>query len=156
MKIAKDADAIVEALKEHEKALARLYEAYAERFPEYEEFWAELAREEIQHASWLDTILTRIENSAEDFVVERFSIATIEHSIGYVEQLATRAHQPDFVLINALSTALQLEKALIENNYFEVFEGDSANTKRILDLLAQSTQIHYEKLYNAWREHGGG
>ena len=156
MKIAKEPDVILGALKDHELALADLYNVYAEAFPECKDLWAELSREEIQHADWLDTLQDRIEDSSEDFVVERFPIAAIEHSIGYVQQLAARAHRPDFTLINALSTALQLEKALLENKYFEVLEGDSEKTRHTLDLLAQSTRIHYEKLHTAWREHGGG
>jgi len=156
MNIAKEPDVILGALKDHEHALAHLYDVYAETFPECEALWAELAREEIQHADWLDSLQARIEGSPEDFVVDRFSVATIEHSIKYVERLFDRAKQPDFTLINALSTALQLEKALIENKYFEVLEGDSANTKRTLEQLAQCTQLHYKKLHKAWREHGGG
>ena len=152
MKMTQEAEAVVETLKEHEQALARLYEVYAEKFPEFEQFWTELSREEIQHANWLIILRDRIEKSDEDFVVERFPIATIEHSIGYVTQLADRAHQSDFLLMNALSTALQLERALIENKYFEIFEGDGADTRHTLTLLAQSTQIHYKKLYETWRE----
>ena len=156
MKIAQEPEVLLGALKEHELALADLYEVYAETFPECKDLWVELSREEIQHANWLDTLQAGIEDSSEDFVVERFAIAAIEHSIGYVKQLAARAHEPDFLLINALSTALQLEKALIENKYFEVFEGDSENTNRTLALLEQCTKIHYEKLHKAWREHGSG
>jgi len=156
MKIAKAPEVILGAMKVHEEALARLYEAYAEKFPECKDFWTELSREEIQHAHWLDTLQASIEDSSEDFVVERFSKATIEHSIGYIEQLAARAQQPDFILINALSTALQLEKALIENKYFEVLEGNSTKTRSTLDQLTRCTQIHYEKLHKLWREYGGG
>ena len=155
MKIAKEPDVILGALKDHELALADLYQVYAETFPECKDLWSELSREEIQHANWLDTLQTEIEKSDEDFIVERFPIAAIEHSIGYVKQLGARAHQSDFTLINALSTALQLEKALIENKYFEVLEGDSAKTRHALDRLAQSTHIHYEKLHKAWRNYGG-
>ncbi|MHC4533508.1 MAG: hypothetical protein ACYS6K_06110 [Planctomycetota bacterium] len=36
--------------------------------------------------------------------------------------------QPDFVLINALSTALRLEEKLMENKYFEGIETDNAKT----------------------------
>ena len=156
MKIAETPGVILNAFKEHEQAIAHLYEVYAEKFPECKDLWMELSSEEIQHARWLDLLQDKIEDGSEYFVVERFPLAAIEHSIGYVNQLATRAHQPDFTLINALSTALQLEQALIENKYFEVFEGDSAKTRHTLALLAQSTHTHYEKLHKAWREYEGG
>jgi hypothetical protein len=152
MKATQEAETIVDALKEHEQAVARLYEVYAERFPEYEEFWTELAHEEIQHASWLVILRDRIKRSDENFVLERFPIATIESSIGHVTQLAEQASQSDFLLTDALSTALQLEEGLIENRYFEAFDGDSTDTVHTLTMLAQATQTHYERLYTTWCE----
>jgi hypothetical protein len=155
VKITKDPVAIIGAMMQHEQALARLYEFYAEKFLECKDFWADLSREEIQHANWLDALQAEIEDGSEDFVVERFSLATLEHSLNYVRELRARAKESNFLLMNALSTALQLEKALIENKYFEVLGGDNAETKRTLDKLAQSTKIHYEKLHKLWREYGG-
>jgi dTDP-4-amino-4,6-dideoxygalactose transaminase len=152
MKTTQEAEEIVDALKEHEQAVARLYEVYAEKFPEHEEFWTELAHEEVQHANWLVILRDRIEKNDEDFAVERLPIATIQSSIGHVMQLAERARQSDFLFTDALSTALQLEEGFIENKYFEVFDGDSADTVHTLTMLAQATQAHYERLYRTWCE----
>jgi len=156
MNIAKSPGLLLGALKEHEQTIAHLYKAYAEKFSEWKDFWIKLSSEEIQHARWLDTLQARVEDSSEDFVVDRFPIEAIEHSLVYMKRLIAQALESDFTLINALSTALQIEKALIENQYFEVFEGDSAKTRQTLTLLAQSTQIHCEKLYKVWKEHGCG
>ena len=153
MNITQAPDKILEAMKEHELALAELYEVYAEKFPEYKDFWATFSREEIQHADCINTLQTIVEESTEDFVVERFKIGAIENSTQYVKNLADTARQSDISLINALSTAVYLEQALIEKNYFDVFESDNAQTKQILSLLARSTQKHYEKLRAAWQEH---
>jgi len=153
MNIAKAPGEILEAMKEHELALAELYEVYADKFPEYKDFWRKFSSEEIQHADWINKLQTRFEESTEDFVVERFTIGAVEHSTEYIKKLADTARQEDMLLINALSTAVHLEQALIEKKYFEVFEGDSAKTKHVLSLLAQSTQKHYEKLHAVWQEH---
>ena len=156
MKIAMSPGAIIEALREHELAIAGLYEAYAEVFPECEDLWAGLAMEELQHAKWIDALYANVQNNPQDFVVERFRICAIEHSIEYVKQQTAAAYQGDFMLMNALSTAVQLERALLENKYFEVFEGDIASTRRTLALLGESTRGHYQKLHRFWRENGGG
>ena len=153
MNIAKAPDKILEAMKEHELALSELYEVYAGKFSEYKDFWTKFSKEEIQHADWVNTLQTRIEESPDDFVVERFAIGAVEHSTEYIKKLANTARQSDMLLINALSTAVHLEQALLEKKYFEVFEGDSAKTKYILSLLAQSTQKHYDKLHAVWQEH---
>jgi hypothetical protein len=146
MNIAKAPGEILEALKEHERVIAQLYEVYARKFPEYEDLWSQLSGEEIQHAEWLEQLQVRVEGSEEDFVMERFAIGAVKHSIVYVNGLIDSAADPDFLLMNALSTAMYLETALIENKYFEVFEADSPGTKHALEMLAQSTQEHCQRL----------
>jgi len=146
MNIAKSPGEILESLKEHERVIAQLYEVYASKFPEYEDFWSQLSGEEIQHADRIEELQARIEGSEEDFVAKRFAIGAVEHSIEYVKKLIESAAQPDLLLMNALSTALYLEMALIENKYFEVFEADSPGTRRALDMLAQDTREHSQRL----------
>ena len=43
MNIAKAPDEILGAMKEHELALAELYEVYADKFPEYKDFWTKFS-----------------------------------------------------------------------------------------------------------------
>ncbi|MBN1393341.1 MAG: hypothetical protein JW947_11150 [Sedimentisphaerales bacterium] len=146
MKIEKEPGLLLEAMKEHEEVIARLYDCYAGKFPEHRSFWAELSKEEVQHADWIDTLRSRIEEGSEDIVVDRFPVVAIEDSINFINRQITRAADADFELINALSTALDLEKALIENKYFEVFEGDSKETIRTLASLARSTREHRQRI----------
>ena len=153
MNIAKAPELILEAMKEHEQSLACLYELYTGKFPECKDFWTELSLEEVQHAGWIDKLQADIEDSSEDFIVERFPLGAIQRSTEYVKKQMDMADQPDFVLINALSTALRLEEALMENKYFEVIETDSANTKHTLAMLAQSTREHYQRIRKLWLEH---
>jgi hypothetical protein len=149
MNIAKAPGELLEAMKEHELALAHLYGLYAEKYPDYKDFWISLSLEENQHAAWLDKLWSEIENGSEDIIVERFPIGAVQRSTEYVRNLEETANKPDFTLVNALSTALRLEEALMENKFFEVCEGDSVKTKRTLNLLAQSTLGHCRKV----REH---
>ena len=152
MNVAKAPEKILEAMKEHELALAELYAVYADKFPEYKDFWTEFSREEIQHADYIKTLQTIAEKSSEDFVVERFAVETVERSTEYVKGQVNKASQSDILLINALSTALYLEQALIEKKYFEVFQSDNPQTKQILSLLEQETRRHYERLYTVLKE----
>lgn len=154
MAIVETSSELLEALKRHELAIARLYEGYAQKFPGYGDFWMELSREEIQHANWISGLAARVEDGSDCFVVNRFPIGAIKHSIAYVEELANAPDQADFLLMNAISTALYIEKAMIENKYFKVFSGDGVETKRILNALAQSTQSHYQRVHKVWQELG--
>jgi hypothetical protein len=153
MNIALAPEVILEAMKEHEQSLARLYELYAGKFPEYKGFWIELSHEEVQHADWIDKLQVDIQDSSGDFIVERFPLGAIQRSTEYVKNQADTADRPDFVLINALSTALRLEEALMENKYFEVIETGSTKTKHTLAMLAQSTLEHYQRIRKLWQEH---
>ena len=153
MNIALAPEVILDAMKEHEQALARLYELYAAKFLEYKGFWTELSNEEVHHAKWLDKLQTDIEGSSEDFIVERFPLGAIQRSTEFVKNQAIEADQLGFVFINALSTALRLEEALMENKYFEVIETDSAKTKHTLAMLAQSTREHYQRIRQLWLQH---
>ena len=153
MNIALAPEVILEAMKEHEQALARLYKLYAAKFLEYQGFWTELSLEEVQHADWIDKLQADIDDSSEDFIVERFPLGAIQRSTEFVKKQTIAADQPDFVLINALSTALRLEEALMENKYFEVIETDNAKTKNTLAMLVQSTREHYQRIRKLWLEH---
>jgi hypothetical protein len=48
MNVAKAPGELLEAMKEHEQALAGLYRLYAEKYPDYRDFWMSLSLEENQ------------------------------------------------------------------------------------------------------------
>ncbi|GEM_PF-431845 len=136
-------------LRAHELALGRLYRTYAETFPQHRDLWTRLSQEEQEHADWIDALRLKVEEESSGLVVDRFPAAAIEHSIDYVNRLIDRAHHGNLTAVNALANALDLENALIENRYFEVFAGDSAQIKRTLSDLARSTHTHHEQVRRA-------
>jgi rubrerythrin len=140
----------LDLLREHEKAIGRLYAAYARRFPQEREFWLGLSREEAQHARWIDMLRSRAEEDPSGLVVERFPAAAIELSLAYVHRLIESADSPHLTRINALSIALDLERALLEHKYFEVFASDDPQIVRTLQLLQESTRSHLQKVQHLW------
>lgn len=144
---------IVEMLAKNEEAVSRLYSAYADRFPEYKDFWSELAVDEIDHASELRK-LCEIASSGSLYINEgRFNTTAISTFSSYLE----KESEPDRVkassLINALSVAMHIEESLIERKFFDVFEADSAELKHTLSNLASETARHLEKVRQMWEEH---
>jgi hypothetical protein len=79
--------------------------------------------------------------------------AAINHSLHYIHRLTEGARHPGLTPVNALSAALDIEQALLENRYFEVFTSDSAGIQRLLQLLIQSTRAHIERVRAAWQNH---
>ena len=137
-------------LKMHEQAIGRLYKTYAERFPQQAEFWSKLSRDEYLHAKWIDTLEAETRDDPASLVTKRFPVAAIEHSLTFIEKLIAEADEPDFTPVNAISAARNLEQALLENKYFEVFETDTAKMKRILTRLRQETRSHRALVQEVW------
>ena len=150
-KIAKDPDALLGLLAEHERAIARLYRAYASRFDEHADFWTNLADEELKHSACLNKLRTLSQEDDTFVIVERFSVDAIRFSIHYIEELIERAGQPDFEFINAFSLATKLEESLLEKNFFEVLSGDSQEVQEVLDFLTNETERHSKILIEAQR-----
>jgi rubrerythrin len=152
-KIAKDPDALLTILQEHELVIGRLYGAYAQRFPDYAHFWEKLSEEERKHAACLKSLRTQMQNDPDIVIVERFSTDAVEFSIRYVKELIERSGQPEFKIINALSLAMKLEEALLENNFFEVLAGDTEDVRGVLEILTHETKRHFQILKNAFRDY---
>lgn len=135
---------------EHEKAIGRLYAAYAHRFSRDREFWLDLSQEEQQHANWVESLRLRVAEDPASLVVDRFPTGAIELSLVYVNRLIENADASHLTRIKALSIALDLERALLEHRYFEVFRSDNPQVRQILHLLRQDTQSHLQKVQHLW------
>ncbi|MGE5405417.1 MAG: hypothetical protein ACM3PP_10830 [Candidatus Saccharibacteria bacterium] len=143
---------IIDLLIEHEKAFARLYRVYSEHFPEHTEFWRSLAAEEEDHADWI----RRLQNEADEgklFIKDgRFNEKSIQSSLKYVTELIESAQNNVPLLINALSTSLWSERAMIEQKFIEIFAGDSAELGHTLSSLQEHTHDHISRLENVLNE----
>ncbi|MEN6424174.1 MAG: hypothetical protein ABFE13_02335 [Phycisphaerales bacterium] len=140
----------LDLLKQHERVIGKLYAAYADRFPEEREFWLGLSQEEDGHAGYIESLEQRIADDPAGLIVDRFPAAAIEHSIAYVNKLIDQADHPSLTRVKALSAAMDIERALLENKYFEVFASDSPSIRRTLEILNRGTQAHLRKIRQFW------
>jgi rubrerythrin len=142
MRIVKEdeSDALV-LLIEHEEAVEKLYEAYAQRFPGHRDFWSRLASEEKTHASQL----ARLKSMPESYVLPakaQYKPQALALSLAYIRGLTTRAEEQGLTLIKALSYARDVENALIERLFSRI---DSAVPPEIAGVfmgLASETERH--------------
>ena len=137
---------VVEMLARNEEAISQLYHAYSEKFPESKGFWLGLADEEIGHAGSLRELHSKIHEGSVYLDESRFKVAAIKTFLDYLEREVAKTREQGVSLINALSTALYIEEALIERKYFEVFETDSVDLKHVLLDLAASTEEHVRRV----------
>jgi hypothetical protein len=111
-----------------------------------------LVREETEHATWIRNLATKSEAGSGRLDEKRFKTQAIQTSLDYIKNLTAEAPRQKIELMDALSTALDIEKGLIEKRYFEILEGDSVELKRTLEALTRSTKAHIERVQKAWAE----
>lgn len=145
MSLKKNQLEIINLLKEHEKVIEDLYRVYAKKFPKHREFWTTLARQENEHAKWIMKLTEKIEEGETYFNEERFTVEAIKSSISYIKKEKEKVGD-ETLLIEALSTAHNLESGLLEKEYFETVEGDSVELKHLLRRLASETAVHAKKV----------
>lgn len=136
----------VEAIAGHERAIGDLYAAYALRFPEHGEFWKRLSAEEYAHAEWARKISAHVEEGTIEIVPGRFRNKAIESSVKYLHEWTDEAKNREIKLIYALSVANDIESALIDRKFYEIYETDSDDMIAILQNLIESSRAHREKV----------
>jgi len=134
--------AIITLLAENERAVGRLYQTYADKFPTHREFWLDLANEEQQHAEWLRRLLARVEEGLGCVRPDRFDVDSARDARARVERMIEETDRPDFSLTDALRAAKAIEETLVEAEYFEVFEGAAAEVLQVQYCLADATKNH--------------
>jgi hypothetical protein len=142
----------VELLAQHEEAISRLYKAYAGKYPSHSTLWSDLVTDEINHAHWLRDLRAQVGGTSLVINPGRFKLGPAQASLKYVEDQLHIAGKEKMPLIKALSTALTIEKSILEANVFEVFDGDSLEIKKVLQGLSDETKKHRDRIQKAWEE----
>ena len=139
----------------HESALADLYRAYAKTLPSYEDFFHGLAADEVLHARMLAGFVDDVKTRKVSVKPGRFSSQSILSSLDFTKERVAEAERGEVSLMEALSTARDLEDGLIERKYFGIFEDDGPELTKLLERLAVETEAHRRKVTEAWERERG-
>ena len=145
---------ILDLLAENEEAVARLYRAYAEKFPKQKDFWNALFKEEIQHARWIKKLSTGTHPPAQ-IKEDRFDEAVFKISFDYLKEKLAQAMDDDLSHKDALAIALDIETGMFERGYFNVFEGDDPALIRVLKELAVRPKNTLIRSEMQWKKNAG-
>ena len=143
---------ILEMMAKNEELINELYKAYSEKFPDHNGFWVGLSIEEMEHATWIRELRQKVKEGNVSFDENRFNLRTIKNFRNYMNDLLDASQKQEITLQGALSNALNIESALIERKFFEVFESDAEDLKEVLKLLSVSTEKHVERVRDAWNK----
>ena len=137
---------IIQLYIQNELALNNLYSAYAKSFPEMKDFWEHIAKEERGHAYWIEEFSKKNGDGKVYFDKDRFNTMALKRFYEYVVKQETKAGSGDLDIVNTLAIVLDIEKALLERKFFEIFEADSIEIKRLLNKLGRATEEHIKRV----------
>lgn len=140
---------VVQAMELNETMVSRLYANYADRFRQWEIFWAVLAAEEEVHARWLKGVTEDLASGVISINAERFDVKAVELFTVYLQQRLEDSKSPDLTISKALRCAFDIENALIEKKLFEIAGEQQERYRDVVRRLKEATEIHRHKLSEA-------
>jgi hypothetical protein len=139
----------IRLLAAHETLLARLYNLYATAVPAYQQFFADLAQQEVAHAQRIEDFIAKVQAGTLAMKPGRFNAQVLATSLKYINDQLRKAETGAPNAITALSNCVDMEEALIERKYYEVVEADSPTLKQLLSQLAADTEAHRQQARQA-------
>lgn len=140
---------VIRAMEKNENLVGKLYQVYAEKYPEWHVFWSIIAAEEEVHAQWLAGLAREIEQGTMVISVERFDLKAVQLFSQYLEQLLKEAQAPDLPVFKAMRCAYDIENALIEKKLFEIVSEKQSKYRMVVQRLQEATEIHRHKISEA-------
>jgi hypothetical protein len=141
---------IVELLAQHEGALARLYEAYVDALPECRDLWLPMSAEQAAHARCIRELSSAAPEGSLVIDPGRHTLQSLRSSLEFVHGYVTHALTAEVSAAEALSAAYDLQGAPIERKFYEVYEEDPADVKRVWRARAETTKDHQARIAQAW------
>ena len=133
----------------NEKRVQQLYELYAEKLPEWRDFWSSIAKEEDRHARLFLDLLEKTSVTVYD---NRFDSQAIQKYIDETNELIETVSNEGTTIKEALQNSMRLESSFVENKIFDVMEVDSPEMKKVLETQRKETEEHYQRVYKEWQK----
>lgn len=137
---------IIQKLIEAETKVGNLYKVYSEKFPEYSQFWKETAKEEAQHAGFIITLGSQMNDKTEYFDEKGFNLTALDTMINHLNDKIRTAEEGNESVLSAFSIALDIERSLIESKFYKSFCEESHELKTAIDKIITDTKRHRDQI----------
>ena len=137
---------LIETLAGHEKQLHRFYHKCSECFSDTKELWARLAEEEKLHSEWIEKLASLYDRGSIEVADPKLKTEAVNTSIRYIDMQLSRLESGQLTERKALSIALDLERAMIEEDYFRMFTSEEARFSTVMNKLKNATETHKKRL----------
>jgi hypothetical protein len=126
-----------------ELALAALYQACGERYPENGDFWLTIQRQEELHAQSIKGLADLVSTHPEEFKCGRpFNSAAIKTILSSVASHTDRVRKGQLSRQRALFLSRDIENSVLEANYGDVVSTDNVEFRRTIDRIREDTLAH--------------
>ncbi len=142
----------VHSLVLHEKAIAALYDAFTKAVPKDADFWRGLADEERIHADVLGQLKQMFDDGLVSSGRPEFLIDDVRRSVEYLGKHLEDVWANGIERRTAVKLALDIERALIESDYFAVFEEDDPQMRQEFEKVRKFTEEHLRRVESKFAE----
>lgn len=142
-------DNLLALMVTHEETIAALYAEFQKAVPGMQEFWQQLVEEEKAHAQVLRDLAARLVRDDVLLANRPFPREAILTAIAYIARKTGDIRAQGVTPAQALSMAIDLERAMLEKNFFSVVESDATDMKKEFEAIREHTAEHAGRLYKA-------
>jgi hypothetical protein len=104
------------------------------------------------HVKWIKTLAHHYRNGNIGVSDVKMNHQTLKTSISHLEKQTEASKNGQLSLLGAVSIALDIEKSMIENKFFEIFDLGDSKRRRIRAGLEKETSKHRQKLEKLFSE----
>ncbi|MDQ5987737.1 MAG: hypothetical protein CSYNP_03482 [Syntrophus sp. SKADARSKE-3] len=133
---------ILDLFEAHEMLMYDLYSLFAEKYPDYEDFWHGIAEEEKVHARWVRTIREKSATGELAITADDISISAIEASLKNLKQQISEFYAQNHSVDRAFALAMRVESSVTERKIYDIVNTDSAAVKDLFQNLVEKTRMH--------------
>lgn len=138
---------VMEGLARNERAIAELYSACADQWPEDRKFWQALADAEGKHAAMIESLSEILTRRPERFEAGRpFNLTAVSSSIAWIQSNRDKVRNGSLTRGKILILARDLEQSVLEAKFAEIVKGDDLEYATLVNEVVADTQAHREML----------
>ena len=137
---------IIVLLTQQELILAELYRFFAGLYPDLRDFWSELSREQMEHATWIEYCYKKAEEGALSFEEGKIKTYTVESFVKYLEENLAKVKEKAPSPQGAVALAMGIENSLLIKRVYDHFQSGDHELITLLGSLREKKKEHLKRL----------
>jgi hypothetical protein len=143
---------IIYLFTQQELLIAEIYRFFAGLFPNRRDFWEELARDEMEIATWVEYFYKKATTDEVRFEEGKIKTYTVESFIKYLEDNLAKVRIKAPTLAAAFSIAQNIENSLLVRRVFDLFQSSDPAMLSLLKDIRSKRSEHRRRIEDAVAE----